>query len=436
MANTLGATNPGQARLTNVPDEQRLYDRDKKLVRITHGRKIFSQIMMENFKSNTITATDPTPKWKSDVEKDILFQMSTNSGAIDGGTENKIFVLDAIAARIQPNDQILCEGVFYNGTAFTTTRSATNPQRELLFVVQKGTSDGTSTWFKVTRGYGAYTGTASNLNTAPELTNTMYFTLLPMTVPQGTDESTSYTDNPSEETNYCQIFLQKWGIDETTQNTRILQDESIMSRNGRRALEEFFKKLENAFQHGRKGTGVKNGRTWWTTGGFEEYVYTANTQLGYAALQNVEDFTTTYGAMSPQNFNSFLENKFYYGNPEMKVLVLGASAYTKYCNAFDPKVRIVNQKLSDTYGITITDHVGSNGGVMHITKSDDMSLNRRTNEGYIVDFAHFQYMHMDKMDLHIIEDVETEPHETVNEIYGQLGVHRTNPFAHWVIWNF
>jgi len=434
MADALGSAHVGTTHIDNIPSELRIYDRDKKFVRITHGRKIFSQIMMENFKNSTVTARDPEPKYKSDVERDILFQMAAASDDMDGGTENKIYVLDAIAARIQPNDQILCEGVFYNGTAYVTTRSTTNPQREMLFVLQKGTSDGTKTWFKVSRGYAAYSGSTSG--TPPELTTAMYFTLLPGTVPVGLDESISYSDQPGEETNYCQIFLEKWSVDETTQNTSIYQDEAVLTRNGIRAMELFFKKLENAFAHGHKGTGLKNGRRWWTTGGFEEYVYQANSQLGYAALQNVEDFQATYGAMSPQNFNSMCENKFYYGDYEMKFLILGATAYTKYCNSFDPKVRVANPELTKKYGIQITDHMGSNGGVLHIVKSDDMSINRRGNEGYIVDFSHFQYMHLQNMDLQIIKDVETEPHETVNEIYGQIGVHRTNPFAHWIIYNF
>ena len=229
--------------------------------------------------------------------------------------------------------------------------------------------------------------------------------------------------------------MEKWGVTETSENIVIYQDEPILSRNGRKALNLFFKKLEWAFQNGRRDTGLKNGRRWWTTGGFKEYVHQANTQLGYTANQNVEDFTTLYGAMSPQAFNSFTENKFYWGNPDMKILILGASAYTKYTNSFDPKVRMVNPELTKRYGIAITDHNGSNGGTLHMVKSDDLSINLMGSEGMIVDFSHFQYMHMQNMDLQTILDVETNPHETVNEIYGQIGVHRTNPFAHWFIWN-
>jgi hypothetical protein len=428
-----GATYTGTSRIDNFPASNRIYDQNKKWVRITHGRRDFSRIMMENFKSSTITATDPEPKYRSDVDRDILFMFAAASDDA-GGTENKIYLLDALAADVEVGGMLLVHGVWYDGTTYVTTRTSANNAEEQVRILQKGTSDGTKTWFIVQRGYAAWNG--GSAGTPPEITTAMYGTLLPKTVGEGSDEASSYSDTAAVEQNYLQIFLEKWSVAETTQNTVTYQAEPVLARNGRKALDRFFKKLEWAMQNGHKGTGVTNGKRWWTTGGFKEYVYQANTQLGYTANQNVEDFTTLYGTMSPQAFNMYIENKWYYGNPDMKYLILGATVYTKYCNAFDSKVRIVNPELTKKYGIQIVDHLGSNGGTMHIIKSDDLSINQMGNFGMIVDFSHFQYMHMQAMDLQIIKDVETNPHETVNEIYGQIGVHRTNPFAHWITWNF
>jgi hypothetical protein len=51
---------------------------------------------------------------------------------------------------------------------------------------------------------------------------------------------------------------------------------------------------------------------------------------------------------------------------------------------------------------------------------------------YVIDPAHFQYGHLQNMDIKTITVPQVNPHAQEAEIYGQVTFKRTNPNAHWV----
>lgn len=433
MATALASAYNGIANLSNIPDEQRIHDRDRTLIRIARGTLSMSRIVQENFKSKNFAAKDPEPIYKQDIDRTILLDVGANSSQVSG-LIHKIWIPDKHAFMVDEGCTLIARDVFYNGTTFSTTISATNSQQEMLLVKERGVSVSGNTWFIVQRGFKpAPGGTAGSATT---LTTSMKLVYIPRAVAEGNNEGRVSGDTPFEDSNYCEFNLEKWGVNIQVANTTIYQDESVEDRNGRRTNDHFWKGYEMKLIYGRKDkTTDANGDTIWRTGGLQEYILTPRTDIGYDT-PNVVDFTATFGALSYQSVNRCFQDKFFYGSKD-KFLMLDIYAYTKFCNAFDNKIRIHNQTLSGKYGIRI-ETIMVSGGNIHLVVHDLLSINGITNHGYLVDFDFFKYMHLQNLDTQIVMDAERGQNifKSVNYLFQQAGIKRTNQFAHWYFINF
>ena len=120
---------------------------------------------------------------------------------------------------------------------------------------------------------------------------------------------------------------------------------------------------------------------------------------------------------------------FYYGS-QTKIMLTGADFYTKFSNMIDNKIMLPN--AVNTWGINLLQFQATNGGTLLVAPSDTLSLHGMSDFAIVLDPDHFQYGHLQNMDIKVIPVNQTNPHEMEAEIYGQITIKRTNPKAHWM----
>lgn len=444
MAQALNTTYTGIPSVDQITAEQRIYGRTEDILKIPLGRIHLMRIIYDNFsKSGKIPVTDMEFKYKSEVPRPFVLLAAANSG--DATT---LWIEDKWAPMIEPGASLVARNMFLKNASGTLTWGASMGastgcyENEVIFVVAKGESDGTNTPFTITRAICPSCGGTGGSPT--HITEGMGFAIMPKTQAIGSNEGAMYGDTANEETNYCGIILEKWGQPKTAMNIKTWQSETNMERNGRRQLELFWKKKEWELLFQKKNTGLDvQGRRWYTSGGIDQYILTAQSAFGYepgdgtAVTDHVIDFNATYGDVNYQNLNKFGNNKFFYGS-DVKWWIMDNEQYTKVANSFDNKIRIVkNNELSMRYGFKVEDLDISGGGTFHIVQSDAFSIGGFQNMSYIIDFRYFQHAHLQNEDFTILTDVEKgmNPFIKVNYLYMNSGVKCVNPFAHFKVVN-
>lgn len=212
--------------------------------------------------------------------------------------------------------------------------------------------------------------------------------------------------------------MRKWSATETEQNVnRFFSSEKTFQKNGRKALEEFFKELDVLALFGSRRTEVENGRRKWYAGGIAEFIPASN-HIDY------DD-----SLFQTKNFNEAMKGMFYYGS-QTKLALAGADFHIGFTNMIDNK--IILPAAVNTWGLDLTSFSGTNGGKILLAASDTLSLHGMGDYMYIIDPSCFQYGHLQNMDIKTISVPQTNPHAQEAEIYGQITFKRTNPMAHWV----
>lgn len=438
MAQALNTAYPDLTTTEHIPDEQRIFDRDKIIINYAKGRLNNMRIMLRRFADQGKKATkDMHVKYKSDIARQAM--ITSTSTSLGTETTGTIYFSDAEAQLVDDGAILILRDNYYNGTDFSATLSATNSMAEALLVTGRGASSGGNTGFTVQRRFGWQDGTG----TPNAIAAGAIVLVQPTSVGEGSNEGRVWGDTPEEEYNYCGIFLEKYGQTKISEDIEIYQMDSLADRNGSRTLDVLFKKMEMDAIDGRRDSRLVNGRRVWHSGGLDEYLTRAQatTEGNYkgqiGANSRVVDFLGTYGTLSSQTLNSFLADKFFDGNETEKFWNMPVNQYVGICNAFDNKVRIAyNKEMSLKYKINISTLETSAGGLLHLTVSDLWSIYGRPMS-YIVDYDYFKFMHLRNHDFQIIKNAEKELNrfEIVNYIYGTYGYYRRNPLAHWKIFN-
>lgn len=438
MAQALNTAYPDLTTTEHIPDEQRIFDRDKIIINYAKGRLNNMRIMLRRFADQGKKATkDMHVKYKSDIARQAM--ITSTSTSLGTGTTGTIYFSDAEAQLVDDGAILILRDNYYNGTDFSATLSATNSMAEALLVTGRGASSGGNTGFTVQRRFGWQDGTG----TPNAIAAGAIVLVQPTSVGEGSNEGRVWGDTPEEEYNYCGIFLEKYGQTKISEDIEIYQMDSLADRNGSRTLDVLFKKMEMDAIDGRRDSRLVNGRKVWHSGGLDEYLTRAQltTEGNYkgqiGANSRVVDFLGTYGTLSSQTLNTFLADKFFDGNETEKFWNMPVNQYVGICNAFDNKVRIAyNKEMSLKYKINISTLETSAGGLLHLTVSDLWSIYGRPMS-YIVDYDYFKFMHLRNHDFQIIKNAEKELNrfEIVNYIYGTYGYYRRNPLAHWKIFN-
>lgn len=422
-----------------IPSSFRTYDRrTAMLTKISEGRANLMRLLLGYAKSNgAYVATDVETRWGLEYERLSRIYFAADSTSTSGNKNDLIYVSNAEGKRLQAGDILNLMGFFVSptrGLANATgedlnVKSSSFPTPEQIkILVNYGEGSGTdssNTKLLIRRNFGGVepTGHADMLvdisgGTWSSPITEPFLWKAGNSIAEGLDDQLTYSDVDEYDYNYCQIVMRKWSATETEQNvSRFFTAEKTFQRNGRRALEEFFKELDVLALFGTRRTEVENGRRKWYAGGIHEFIPTSN-HIPY------DD-----SLFQTKNFNEEMKDMFYYGS-QTKVGLSGADFHVGFSNMIDNK--IILPAATNSWGVDLTRFNGTNGGTLLLAASDTLSLHGMSDYMYVIDPAHFQYGHLQNMDIKTITVPQTNPHAMEAEIYGQITFKRTNPNAHWV----
>ena len=427
-----------------IPSSFRIYDRRTgMLTKIGEGRSNTSRLLLHYAKSKgAYVATDTETRWGLEYARLARLYFSSDSTNSSGTKHDIIHVLNAEGRRLQAGDILNNMGFFVSpsrGLANATgedmnIKSSTYPVPEQIKILVNygegsgnlaGSASSTCTKLLVRRNFGGIEPTG-HADMTTDISGGTWSS--PVTEPflwkagnsmaEGRDDQLTYSDVDEYDYNYCQILMRKWSATETEQNVnRFFTTENTFQRNGRRALEEFFRELDVMALFGSRRTEVEDGRRKWYAGGIHEFIPAAN-HIPY------DD-----SLFQTKNFNDRLKNMFYYGS-QSKLVTAGADFYTQFSNMIDNK--IILPAATNSWGVELIRFSASNGGSLLFSANDTLSLHGMSDYAYVIDPTSFQYGHLQNMDIKTITVPQTNPHEMEAEIYGQITFKRTNPLAHWV----
>jgi len=421
-----------------IPASFRIFDRVQgMLTKISEGRANFMRLLLQYAKSNgAFVVTDTETRWGIEYERLARIYLASDSTSLTGTKHDLLYVTNAEGRRFQVGDILNLMGFWVSpsrGLAIATgedlnIKTSSFPVPEQVKVLVNFGDDSLSagiTKLQVRRNFGGIepTGHADMLvdiagGTWSDPITEPFLWKAGNSIAEGRDDQLTYSDVDEYDYNYAQIVMRKWSATETEQNVnRFFTSEKTFQRNGRRALEEFFKELDIMYMFGSRRTEMESGRRKWYMGGIAEYISAAN-------HINYDD-----SLFQTKNFNVQLKDMFYYGS-QTKVALAGADFYVNFSNMIDNK--IILPAATNSWGVELVRFSGTNGGVILLAPSDTLSLHGMSDYCYIVDPSHFQYGHLQNMDIKTITVPQTNPHEQEAEIYGQITCKRTNPNAHWV----
>lgn len=431
----------GQPVVDNIPSSFRTYDRRTgMLTKISEGRANLMRLLLEYARRRgAYVAKDVETRWGIEHARLAKIFFTADSTSSSGTLHDLVTVSNAEGSRLQSGDILNLMG-FWVKQDSTTGRTMVNASGEDANI--KTSVYSIPEQVKVLENYGPDSASAGNCRikirrnlggsvptghadllidfdaTTYETSNGQAFLWKAgNSIAEGRDDQLTYTDVDSYDYNYCQIVMRKWSATETEQNVeRFFTSEKTFQRNGRRALEEFFKELDVLAFFGTRRTEVENGRRKWYAGGIYEFIPEANKIAYDDSLFNTKIL------------NDRLKNMFYYGS-QVKIAMCGADFYTHLANMQDN--RIIQSSPQNSWGVELTRFHATNGGTLLFAPSDTLSLHGMSDYCIVIDPEHFRYGHLQNMDIKTIQVETVNPHEMEAEIYGQITMQRTNPQAHW-----
>jgi len=427
-----------------IPESFRIYDRRTgMLTKIEEGRANLMRLLWAYAKSKgAFVATDVETRWGLEYGRLAKIFFTSDSTSSGSNTNDYLHVTNEEGRRLQAGDILNLMGFFVSPTrglpaasgAGMNLKTSSYPLPEQIQVLQNfgegsgnvsGSASSTATKILVRRNAGGIQPTG-HADLLVDIAGGTWAS--PITAPfawkagnsisEGTDDQLTYSDVDSWDYNYCQIVMRKWSASETEQNVnRFFSQEKTFQKNGRKALEEFLKELDTMYMFNTRRTEVINGRRKWYFGGIAEFIPASNHKFYGDSL-----FQT-------KNFNNTLKDMFYYGS-QTKLALAGADYYTNFSNMIDNK--IILPAATNSWGVEMQRFSATNGGTLLVAPSDTLSLHGMADYCYVIDPAHFQYGHLQNMDIKTITVPQTNPHQMEAEIYGQITAKRTNPLAHFV----
>ena len=422
-----------------IPSSFRIYDRVQgMLTLIQEGRANLMRLLLGYAKnSGAFVATDTETRWGLEYERLARIYMSSDSTSTGSNTHDLLHVTNAEGRRIQAGDVLNLMGFWVSTSramaavsgAGSNVKTSGFPLPEQVKVLENygedsGNLDGSAatgyTKIKVRRNFGgiAPTGHADLTVDHDNATYQPFLWKAGNSIAEGVDDQLTYSDVDEYDYNYTQLVMRKWAATDVEQNVnRFFSSEQTFQKNGRKALNEFFKELDVIFHFGKRMTETENGRRKWYMGGIAEFIPAANhIPYGDSLFQT-------------KNFNEQLKDMFYFGS-QTKLATAGADFYVKFSNMIDNK--IILPAATNSWGVELTRFSGTNGGVLLVAPSDTLSLHGMADYCYIIDPSHFQYGHLQNMDIKTITVPQTNPHMQEAEVFGSVTAKRTNPNAHWV----
>ena len=196
MAQALNTAYPDLTTTEHIPDEQRIFDRDKIIINYAKGRLNNMRIMLRRFADQGKKATkDMHVKYKSDIARQAMIT-STGATLAADVIVGTIWFKDSEAQLVDDGAVLILRDNYYNGTNYSPTLVATNSMPEALLVLGRGNSDGTNTPFTVERAFGWANKNETDINA---IAAGAIVLVQPTSVGEGSNEGRVWGDTPEEE---------------------------------------------------------------------------------------------------------------------------------------------------------------------------------------------------------------------------------------------
>jgi hypothetical protein len=388
---------------------------------------LFDNILRRELK--VIEVADPAPKVLTKQEAPIKFNIKSD-GTTTIKDEDTLLISDTQAKFLQKNDVLLCNQIFCDsdGANYSTTKydSGYTPESMIVdSVTLSGASSGVANVI-VKRGNGACP--ASSVTT---VLSEYKLIRANSAHEDGWTAPAAIQHEPTEIENYLQTFSKTWSETEMEGYMDVYGKEP-MSDKGRQKQIEFFREIDAAFIMGRKQYDVVDGQNRYMTGGILEYIPGSS-----EALDGTSRFMDFGGAWELDTFREKMEIAFRYGSDE-KVAFCGGKFFTVLLNNLEKYVRM-NDGLSKKWGWHVYS-LETGHGLLNLMRHPLLSELDTGDQQWAydmigVDLDYVDLMKHKGMDVKVKTNVQdNDVHQKKNELYGVLGLRRTHPSAHFVVY--
>lgn len=318
-----------------------------------------SPLLILSKKANPESAINPKFAWFEDrlnARFDVLTEEKNNSATTLPMTTKTLWAADDL---------------FYN------TRSA-----EVVRIVSMSEANAT-----VIRGVGS---TAATIKVTDELIR------IGSAAEEGANDKAAKSRNPTEVSNYTQIFREPYDQTATALATQNRTSPRDWDRAGNHAGIEHAKDIEYAAMLGRPSINTSGTNPRRTTGGFKHF-----------ATQNITDVG---GEMTEQEFWSAAATAFRYGSS--KKLLLCAAAVTSIITQYPrSKVIVTQPDASATYGIHLVQLITPHGKVLNVVTHWLMEGVELSKQAWIVDLVNTGYKYLNggegNRDTHVKHNIQS-----------------------------
>jgi len=388
---------------------------------------MFDNILRRELK--TITVDDPEPKTLTKQETPVKFSVKSD-GTTTTVDEDTLRISDTLAKFLQAGDKLICNQIFCDsdGANYSTTKfnSSYTPESMIIDSVSlSGASSGVANVI-VSRGNG------SKPSSSVQTVLTEYKLIrVGNHLEDGGTAATPKWHEPNAEQNYCELFSRTWSETETESNTNVYGKET-MAQKARRNTKDLMREVDMALFFGRKARDQRNGQSRWRTGGIVEFLPTSSTALDSTARHI--DFS---GAFDLETFREKMEIAFRYGS-DTKVAFCGGKFFTVLYNTLE-KFITMNDGLSRKWGWTVME-METGHGILQFLRHPMFTEFDTSGQAWAydmvgVDLDYVDLMILQNMDFKIKTSVnDDDEHQRKDEVYGQIGLHRTHPSAHFMIY--
>lgn len=389
MPGTEGALVTGAYGLNDIPSALLKYDKDKDyagmIVYIQREIASLTYIVREKLPKVKVDSHEPT--LPEVTERSYKFTLASTGPAGASGVMTQTWVFtNENAKNFQKNDFLFVDGMFFNGTAtWTSTFAAASGPKECVRIDSVGSAGASNTDVIVERGWGG-----NGTGTPGQITTSMNLILGTSAAGEASRSRKSIGKNISTDTNYLQLFREPYEATDFEMDEDLFFNERPEQTNANLASLLLMKKLEFTFWQGVKAKRTDNAtnKTMYTTGGVIPFVpRDSDHQINFD------------GPITPTKMNDVLKNIIKLGGSTEKWMWGGYSFVNAVSNAYDNKV-MLNQPVSDRYGIKIRTIENSIGGQVNILPSFALTELGYDWEAFVLDLGepgapYFQYMYMD-----------------------------------------
>lgn len=388
---------------------------------------MFDNILRQEMK--IITVDDPEPKILTKQESPVKFSVHSD-GTTTTVDEDTLRISDTLAKFLQLGDKLACNQIFCDsdGANYSTTKFSSGYTPEVMIVKSVTLSGAAANIADVVVSRGNGYEPASSVTTV--LTEYKLIKLGNHLEDGGTAPTAKWYE-PNNVQNFAELFSRTWSETETETNTNVYGKETMADK-ARRNRKDLFREVDMAMFLGRKAVDTRNGQSRWRTGGIVENIPGATT-----ALDGVSRFMDMGGAFDLESFREKMEIAFRYGS-DSKVAFCGGKFFTVLYNTLE-KFIVMNDGLTKKWGWPVFDFETGHG-ILNLLRHPWFTEADTSGQAWAydmigVDLDYVDLMVMKNMDFKIKSNVnDDDEHQRKDELYGQVGLSRTHPTAHFYVY--